>query len=327
MKRPMYIQKSKSCSHQRDLNNSSVNNRPNNRSNPLKRGISFRGVKERLKEVLSEGEADLFRGGWERIGDVLIIELPEELESKKLLIGKEMHAMFPKIKTILNRKGITSKFREPEIEIISGKDTLTVHKENSCLFKIDPTKVMFCAGNLAERARMAAISGTDETVLDMFSGIGQFTIPMARHSNPRKIFSIEKNPVAFRFLNENVKLNKLDNVETILGDCREVSPRGVADRVVMGYFVRPERFLRPALAALNGRGVIHYHDLPMRNEVERRADDLISTINSSGYDAQIITARVVKSYSPARVHCVFDVECSRRDGRDGGMMGRRDGWQ
>ncbi len=274
-----------------------------------KHSMSFKDVKEGLEEILSKDETGLLRGGWERIGDVLIVELPGELDSKKLLIGKKMHAMFPKIKTILNRNGISAEFRRPKTEIISGKDTLTVHKENSCLFKLDPTRVMFCAGNIAERTRMATIPNPDETVLDMFSGVGQFTIPMARHSDLRKIFSVEKNPVAFGFLNENVRLNKLGNVETIFGDCREVAPKGLADRVVMGYFFNPERFLKTALAALNGRGVIHYHDLTMRKEVEKRGGELTSIINGLGYDAHVIKTTVVKSYSPAKSHCVFDVEC------------------
>jgi tRNA wybutosine-synthesizing protein 2 len=266
--------------------------------------LNFKEVRRTLGKRL-DIDVESLRGGWEKIGDILIVELPGKLEEKKFAIGEELLKLFPKSKTIVNRKAIEGTHREPEIEVIAGGGTETIHKENYCLFKIDVARVMFSAGNVSERQRMAGISNNTETVLDMFSGIGQFCIPLAKHSRPRKIYAIEKNPVAFEFLKENVRLNKLGNVEPILGDCREVkTPK--CDRIIMGYFFNPEKFLPRAIESLGTRGTIHSHDIVMKKEIQKKKEKLKDEIKKLGRDAEI-DHRIVKSYAPMRWHVVFDI--------------------
>ncbi len=275
-------------------------------SDPVLRfpSFNFEGVKRTLGADL-DIDVETLRGGWEKIGDILIIELPEDLKEKKYAIGKKLLELFPRTRTVVNRKGIGGTFRRPDIEVIAGSGTATVHKENYCLFKIDVARVMFSAGNVSERQRMATISNNTETVLDMFSGIGQFTIPLAKHSRPRKVYAIEKNPAAFEFLSENIKLNRLSNVEPILGDCREV-PLPTCDRIIMGYFFNPEKFLQTAVESLNPGGTIHFHDIVMKKDISRRKEVIKERVKAIGRDAEI-AHRVVKSYAPMRWHVVFDL--------------------
>ncbi len=267
--------------------------------------FTFEEVKRTLGADL-DIDVDALKGGWEKIGDILIIELPGKLEEKKYEIGKKLLELFPKCKTVVNRKGIKGTFRRPKIEVIAGTETETIHKENGCLFKIDVSKVMFSAGNVSERQRMATISNNTETVLDMFSGIGQFTIPVAKHSRPRKVYAVEKNPTTFEFLSENVKLNRLGNVEPILGDCRDVQVP-MCDRIVMGYFFKPEKFLPKAIEHLNPNGVIHYHDIVAKNEITQRKQEITAKIKSLGRKARA-EVLIIKSYAPLRWHVVFDLE-------------------
>ncbi len=267
--------------------------------------LSFEEVKKTLGERLGI-DTRLLRGGWEKIGDILIVELLPELEEKKLTIGEELLKLFPKSKSVVNRKSIEGVQRTPEVEIIAGEGTETIHRENHCFFKIDVSKVMFSAGNVSERQRMAGVSNNTETVLDMFSGIGQFTVPLAKHSRPRKVYAIEKSPVTFEFLKENVSLNRLSNVEPILGDCREVSTPTV-DRIIMGYFFEPEKFLPRAVSALASNGVIHFHDIVMKKDISKRIEELKKEIEKLGRVAEI-KHTIVKSYAPMKWHVVFDIE-------------------
>ena len=267
--------------------------------------LSFEEVKKTLGDRL-DIDTESLRGGWEKIGDILIVELPAALEGKKLEIGKELLKLFPKSKSVVNRRAIEGTHREPEIEVIAGGETETIHKENYCIFKIDVSKVMFSAGNVSERQRMAAISNNTETVLDMFSGIGQFSIPLAKHSRPRKVYAIEKSPVTFEFLKENVRLNRLGNVEPILGDCREVKTPE-CDRIIMGYFFEPEKYLPRAIESLASNGTIHFHDIVMKKDIPKRTEELKKKIEKFGRDAEI-THRIIKSYAPSRWHVVFDLE-------------------
>lgn len=271
--------------------------------------LSFEKIKQALRPELGE-KINSLRGGWEVVGEVLILELPPELDAKKI-IGKKFLELFPRIKTVLNRVEIAHEFRKPLVEIIAGSKTETVHRENYCLFKLDASKIMFSAGNMGERKRMANISNPSEVVVDMFAGIGYFSIPVAKHSKPKRVFSIEKNPVAFEYLKENIKLNKLRNVEPVLGDCREVAPKNVVDRVIMGYFFEQEKFLPAAVNALKKKGVIHYHDLAMKKEIPSRVEEVRAALKKLGCEANLIEKRIVKSYAPIRWHAVFDFEVKK----------------
>ena len=82
---------------------------------------------------------------------------------------------------------------------------------------------------------MAKLVAPGEVVVDPFAGVGQFTVPIARHAKTTVVHSIELNPTAYNYLYENVRINRVGHlVRPLLGDCERIAPRGVADRVLMG---------------------------------------------------------------------------------------------
>lgn len=271
-----------------------------------RRGFSFGEVRALLKEEFGPG-AEAFRGGWEVIGDILIVQLPEGLMGERAMVGRRLLELLPRAKAVLHREGIGEVFRRPRVEVIAGEVGETVHLENSCLYRLDPARVMFSAGNMGERRRMAYVSAPGEVVLDMFAGIGQFTIPLARHSRPRRVIAVEKNPVAYGYLRENIRLNGLGNVEAVLGDCRDVSPPGVADRVIMGYLFDTQGFLPTAVGALKGRGVIHFHTLSTKKGLAILQGKVLEEVEGLGARSRLTGSRFVKSYSPSHWHVVLDI--------------------
>ncbi|MBU4492235.1 MAG: class I SAM-dependent methyltransferase family protein, partial [Euryarchaeota archaeon] len=217
---------------------------------------------------IPESEKKLLPSGWQILGDIVIISLHEALEHRKEEIARALLSLYPRCRTVLLDRGINGKMRLPRREIIAGEKTETVHKENGCLFKLDAMRIMYSRGNLAEKKRMSRW-GKDETIVDMFAGIGYFSIPAAVHSRPKKIFAIEINPVAFGYLKENIKLNRVEDIiEPILGDCAVVTPRGIADRVIMGY-LNAHEYLEQGISALLPHGLLHYHEA-VPEAVERR---------------------------------------------------------
>jgi len=262
-----------------------------------------------IKSLGAQGDLATALKHWELLGEVLVVSLPKDTKNKEEL-GRKLMGIMPRVTAVLNYNGVRGIYREPEVELIAGDATETIHKEDGCVFKMDPMKVMFSSGNQKEKMRIARASNPDEVILDMFAGIGQFTIPVAKYSSPRKVYAIEKNPTAYSYLKENVRLNGLTNVEIIHGDCRKVSPRGVADRVIMGYFEEGD-FLPTALEALNGGGVIHYHLVIKKDKLAKEAEKLETEMNDQGYSASIKELRTVKSYAPSLHHCVVDIAIAR----------------
>lgn len=249
---------------------------------------------------------------WEKIGEVVIIRLPDELKRYKEQIGK-VYSDVLECKTVLQDiSGISGVYREPDVEFIYGTTmTETIHKENGIKYKLDPQKIMFSSGNMDERLRMAQVSHKDETVVDLFAGIGYFTLPIAVHGRPKTVFACEINPVAYNYLCDNIVLNKVASiVEPLLGDNRETAPEGVADRVVMGYIMKTDRYLPVAFRCLkDSGGVVHYHDVcPNKFFPDRPLKILQEVAGKYGREAKLLTFKHVKSYAPRVSHVVLDVE-------------------
>ncbi len=263
--------------------------------------------KKTLSDILDipESEKKLLPSGWQVLGDIVIVTLKKELEHRKAEIGDALLSLYPGCRTVLLDRGITGLMRQPTREIIAGENTETIHKENGCLFKLDAMRIMFSQGNLAEKKRMSRL-GKGEVVVDMFAGIGYFSIPMAVHSKPWKIFAVEINPEAFVYLKENIRLNKIGAIiEPVAGDCAKVTPRGIADRVLMGY-LDAHLYLEQGICALLPGGILHYHEAVPEAVESRPVERIIEASGKLGRSAEIIGVRRIKKYSPGVWHVVVD---------------------
>lgn len=255
---------------------------------------------------IPKNEREFLPSGWQVLGDIIIVTLNPLIEERKTEIGKALLSLYPKCRTVLLDKGIGGIMREPQREVIAGNgETVTLHRENGCVFKIDAMRLMFSKGNLTEKKRMSKL-GTGEIVVDMFAGIGYFSIPMAVHANPRKIYSIEINPVSYEYLKENVRLNKVGNiVESLHGDCAQLTPVGVANRVIMGYFDGLE-YLEYGIRALVPDGILHYHESVPEAVASRPVERIIEEASKLGRSVEIIEVHRIKKYAPGVWHVVVD---------------------
>jgi tRNA wybutosine-synthesizing protein 2 len=248
---------------------------------------------------------------WEKAGTIVTIKLPNQVRRYQEIIGKVYTDVLGCDTTLNDVGGICGVYREPIVEVIYGSPfTETTHSENKIRFQLDPQKIMFSSGNMAERKRMATIANPKETVVDLFAGIGYFSIPMAVYSKPVKIFACEINPVAYRYLCTNIKLNQVtDIVEPLFGDNRVTAPKECADRVILGYLEEPKVFLYVALDALkNQTGILHYHDVVPIEDISQQSLRDIETITKKYHRSiELLRVNKIKSYSPKRAHVVLDV--------------------
>jgi tRNA wybutosine-synthesizing protein 2 len=274
------------------------------------RQTPFESIKKTLSLVLPLGVVSHLPDKWEKIGTVVMIKLSDELKQHQEIIGK-VYANVLGCTTVLNDVGgISGVYREPFVEVISGSSiTETIHTENGIRFKLDPQKIMFSSGNMAERRRMATISNHHETVVDLFAGIGYFTLPMAVYSKPKKVFACEINPLAYRYLCSNVVLNHVtDVVEPLLGDNRKIAPKNCANRVILGYLKEPQVFLSVSLECLrNQSGLLHYHEVVPAESIPKLPLKHIETVAKNYHrSVELLKVNVIKSYAPGVDHVVLD---------------------
>lgn len=190
--------------------------------------------------------------------------------------------------------------RTPHTELLWGTAGEVCHKENGYTYILDPQKVMFSMGNRNEKMRIADLvrSGTgNERVADMFAGIGYFTIPMAGAG--AQVHAMEINPVAFGYLEQNIRENGFtDRITATLGDCRK-SLTGTYDRIVMGHF-DAVAMVADALRHVKHGSTLHVHSIGPAEEPIREQ------LEGAGFSGTIQVHKV-KKYRPHAWHVVQDV--------------------
>ncbi len=265
-------------------------------------------IREMLSRKLPRELVSLLPKHWVQIGDVLILPMREELLPYKREIA-EVYAQVLEVKTVLRKGRILGELREPHYEVIYGDDTVTVHRENGILYKLDAARIMFSPANVKERIRMAGIAEPDELVVDMFAGIGHLSLPIAKHCGAR-VIAIEKNPYAFKFLVENIELNGVQDRMTAYNiDNREFPGEGIADRILMGYVIRTHEFIPKALQIAKDGAIIHYHNtVPERLMPGEPFQTFRRIAREHGYEAEKLNELVIKRYSPGVWHVVVDVK-------------------
>jgi tRNA wybutosine-synthesizing protein 2 len=269
-------------------------------------------LEDRLKDFLNPHELHLIPRGWYFLGDLIIVKIDPRLDNYKHLIGHVLLSLYPRCKAVLRDFGIEGRFREPVRELLAGEETTTVHKENGIHLKLDASRIMFSQGNLKERQRMSRF-GKGELVMDMFAGIGYFSIPMAVHSQPKNIIAIELNPIAYDFLADNIKLNRVDDlVEPMLGDCTKIALDLEADRVIMGMVQVTDRYLLRGIEALRSGGIIHYHQtIPAWLYPQAAIKEVVDAAESQGCQTEILNITKIKKYAPGIVHVVLDARITK----------------
>lgn len=249
------------------------------------------------------------------VGDIAVIEIPPELRLHRHVVGDAIMQVHRSVKTVLAKSSpVDGVFRVREFEVLAGSGrTETLHRENDCLYHLDLSKVYFSPRLSHERARVASEVREGETVVDMFSGVGPFSILIARKHQQVRIYAIDSNPDAFHYLKRNIEANRVGSkVSAYLGDARQVvldSLEGVADRVIMNL---PERALEYVDAACNALkpsgGVVHYYEFSPEPDLFSKAQErLIEEVSRHGRRVEGFSrSRRVKSTAPHEWQIVLD---------------------
>lgn len=152
-------------------------------------------------------------------------------------------------------------FRSPDVKIVYGESPWVEIIDNGIFYSWNIQHTMFCSGNVSERHRIAKLNCRDNLVVDMFAGIGYFTIPYLVHAKAQKVIACEWNPVSVEALKSNLVRNKVEaRCQVLEGDVRVNCPRKIADHVNMGLIPSCEEYWMTAAEILNpSGGVIHVH--------------------------------------------------------------------
>jgi tRNA (guanine37-N1)-methyltransferase len=177
------------------------------------------------------------------------------------------------------------------------------------VFKMDLGRVFFSPRLATERDNVSKQVQPGEVVMDMFAGIGPFSIMIAKSRSPKVVYAIDMNPAAIEFMKENIALNRVQGIEPILGDARdEVKKLEKADRIIMNLPHDASNYVPDALGALRPGGIIHYYEIMEDSGVKERLDGIADLARKEGRVMKELARRKVKSYSPTMTFYGFDLQ-------------------
>ena len=272
-------------------------------------------IKEMLRGKLTEEELKELNSGIDIIGNIAIIKLPNSLMPKSKIISELIMSSNKNVKSVFRQVGrIEGEYRLRKLEYIDGeRNTITRYKENGCLFELDVSKVYFSPRLSTERLRIARLVKDGEVVVNMFAGIGSFSLVIAKMKRA-KIYSIDLNPYAIEYAKRSMAINRLKGeVIPILGDAREVIEKklwGRVDRVLMPLPEKANEFLYHAVLALKRSGFIHYYRHSFGTDEWDAASKVIDEVRGSLKNYKILKWKKVREVGPRWFEIVLDIAIS-----------------
>lgn len=273
-------------------------------------------LKSALTDILPEKELSNLYSSFDIIGTKIIIRIPDSLLQYKEIIGQ---TLIQKIKNIdgvfMQTSPVSGEFRIRNIECIAGnKETEVEYKEHGCRFKVDIRNAYFSPRLSSERLRIANLVKENEDIINMFGGVGTFSIVIAK-KHRCKVINIDSNPIAIKYCQENAKINKLsDKIIPVIGNARDIikkSYTNFADRILMPLPEQANEFVDMAVEALRSRkGVIHYFAHVKSNS---KKESIVKSMEDtskffSNYRYNINHVQVVREVGPRIYQIVSDID-------------------
>ena len=261
---------------------------------------NFREIKDsisRIKEQLVESGINPSDISYIRLGDSLIF---------KRTITRKIACIFsdlPGIKNIYCETGkISGIKRRPSLKLMYGPGGETRVIEYGITYVMDLQKVMFSPGNINTRSKMHSVDLSGSTVMDMFCGIGYFSLPVLKNSIPDRMICCDINSDSLYYLKENLSINRINYpVQIFSGDSRSLLPFVRADYIIMGNFNSPD-FLNAALIRSGCGTKISMHYLTTTNGEEIMESNIIKMARKLGFIIQCTYTAIVKSVGPKYIH-------------------------
>ncbi len=234
------------------------------------------------------------------IGDIVVIDIPPKLKPYQTLIGEAILQTQKNVVTVLAKAGdISGIFRVRDYTFIAGEHkTQTIHNEFGCQYYVDVAKAYFSPRLSHEHERVASLVQAGETVVDLFAGVGPFSVLIGKRNPNVKVYAVDLNPEAVELLKVNVRVNRVENrVFPILADAREIAAtklKGMADRVIMNLPETAIDFVDAACNAIKPEGgVAHFYGFV-------RSPDSIEDLKRRFMEAVEKNGRKVESFLYAK---------------------------
>jgi tRNA (guanine37-N1)-methyltransferase len=276
--------------------------------------LSPKTLEEALKDRIPPDRLELLPRAYDLIGDIAVLEIPEELEEDEREIGQAFLKIHRNFSTVLAKKGaISGVTRTRKYAVLAGEDkTKTLHTEYGVRIAVDLAVAYFSPRLLEEHNRVAEQVQVGESVLDMFTGVGPFALHITKRQTAQ-VTAVDINSDAIDLLRESINLNRLvGEIEPVAADSHDYVmklPAGTIDRVIMNHPSGASDFVADACHALRRNGILHFYEFVGGEDPEgnlrNRIGELVTAEEREIEEISII--RRVRDSAPYEYQMAADV--------------------
>jgi len=301
-----------------------ISREPINRLN-----YKYKSLQEALSGKIPDVYINLIPKSYDIIGNIAIVEFEKlsrigdnELSEYRNLIADAVINVNKNVQSVFEKTSeIKGAHRLRKFAHLNGKNkSETTHRENYCLFKLDIKTTYFSPRLVYERRRISnADIQENEVIVDMFAGVGPFSIQIAK-LNSVMIHAFDVNPHAYKYLKVNIELNKLKgkiipcnfNIKDLLNPSNKIGKRlcGKIDRIIMNLPKHSINFINVACFLMKkSGGILHFYQFSERpNPIEKSIENLKRKLSDFNWViVKISNSKIVKSYSPKAELIVIDL--------------------
>jgi tRNA (guanine37-N1)-methyltransferase len=277
-------------------------------------------LKKLLKGVLAEEDLEKVCSSFDMIGDIAIIKIPDSLLTKKNVIGEVILESIKNLKTVfLQRSSVSGEYRLRGLEVIAGDEKyVTYYREYGCKFLVNVATTYFSPRLSTERLRISNLVSPGEIVVNMFAGVGTFSVIMAK-KHQIKVYNIDSNLDAYILSIMNSRINRLkDRIFSIHGDSQNIlssnSFKNRIDRVLLPLPERAHEFVDISINCLRpSGGHLHFFShikSDTKAGVVPTSEAHIHNLFSK-YDFEIEHTQIVRDVAPRLYQTVTDLFISK----------------
>ncbi len=237
----------------------------------------------------------------------------EKLKQAKQLLKRK------NIKTVLEKTDrVKGRLRTIKTKFLAGEKTKeAVHKENDCRFRLNVETCYFSPRLSEERKDVAGKIKKKDKVLVMFSGVGPYSIIIAKKA--RQVTSIELSRACYKYAKDNVKLNRLNNVEVIQGDVKKVIRKGGLivkgnlvplqfDKIVMPRPNLRESFLKQAFSVSKKDTVIYYYCFGRMDKLNKLVEEVYRESKKARKRIKVLKIKKAGDIAPYKFRYRIDIK-------------------